>query len=132
MKDNFGYVIIGLIIIAGCIFIGLTQVEEKEEYNLALTINGVKYEAIIYTNNKVIVGHQNCMSSNCFIETKTYNYSKDKMNEFRTKLKTYNFEEYDYEKEYDSYIYIVETNKILNDFNYDLNSIINKIILGNY
>lgn len=132
MKDDFGYVIIGLIIIVGCIFIGLTQVEEKEEYNLALTINGVKYEAIIYTNNKVIVGHQNCMNSNCYVETKTYNYSKDKMNEFRTKLKTYNFEEYDYEKEYSSYIYIAETNKILNDFDYDLNSITNKIILGNY
>ena len=48
MKDNsFAYVIIALIIIIGSIFIGITQKEGKEEYNIVYTIYGKKYEAII-------------------------------------------------------------------------------------
>ena len=139
MKDNlFGYVIIAIAIIIGSIFIGITQKEGKEEYNIVYTINGKKYEAIIYTNNTVKVGYQNCIGDNCYIETKEYKYAKDKMEEYRKKIEEYsnNFEEYDESKKYTNIIYDVNSNKALYDKafinDYQLTDIIGKILMGNY
>ena len=139
MKDNsFGYVIIALIIIIGSIFIGITQKDVKEEFNILCAINGKKYEAVIYTNNTVKVGYQNCISNNCYIETKEYRYSKEKMKEFRNEFEesyTY-YEEYDVNKQYTNVIYNIKLNKALYDEsisnNYKLVNIVEKILTGNY
>ena len=139
MKDNlFGYVIIAIAIIIGSIFIGITQKEGEEEYNIVYTINGKKYEAIIYTNNTVKVGYQNCIGDNCYIETKEYKYSKDKMEEYREELEESSlyYEEYDANRQYTNIIYNVKSNQALYDEsisnNYELVDIIGKMLTGNY
>ena len=139
MKDNsFAYVIIALIIIIGSIFIGITQKEGKEEYNIVYTINGKKYEAIIYTNNTVKIAYQNCIGDNCYIENKKYKYEQEKMEEYRKKIEenSNNFEEYDESKKYTNIIYDVNSNKALYDKaitnDYQLTHIVEKILTGNY
>ncbi len=134
MKDNsFAYVILALIILAGSIFVAIAVPDKKEEYNVITTINTTKYEAIIYTNNTIIVGYEKCIGSNCFNETKEYKYSKEVMDEFRTMITNLNndFIEYDEDKTYSVIIYDANTNKALYDpNNFELINLTNKLILG--
>lgn len=133
MRDNsFGYVIIGLFVLAGSIIISFFYKKDVEEYNLIASLNGVKYEAVIYTNNKVIVGYESCLGDNCYVETKEYHYSKQKMNEFRSLLNKYSFEEYDDSRVYKVLLYRISDDKIIYDGDYVLVSLINNILLGEY
>lgn len=134
MKDNsFAYVILALIILVGSIIVAFLVPEKKEEYNIISTINGTKYEAIIYTNNVVAVGFHRCIGNNCFNETKEYKYSKEVMNELRNMIKSFDndFVEYDKDEIYNILIYDTNTDKALYDpDSYELINLTNRLILG--
>lgn len=130
-NNSFGYVILGVIILLGSIFVSFMQKSSISEYNIISSINGVRYEGIIYSDNRVVVSYNSCFNSNCYVDTKEYNYSKEKMESFKDLLNNYEFIEYNNE-DYNFIVYNIKYNSFIDNYDSSLINVINNILLGKF
>lgn len=122
MKENgFGYVIIGIIIIIGCIFMSYYSNRTKELITIVYTNNNIAYKAVVYNDNKVNVTKEECVNV-CTTSHEVYTYTKQDI-----EILLANFEKisellryYDYTLDHEYIVYFNEKDKAL--YNEDINN----------
>jgi len=116
-NNSLSYVVIFIMILIGCVFISVLNINKTEIMNIIYNETNITYEAIIYKNNKVEVAKKDCSGELCVTDKQTHSYSKDKINEFIDYINTYEvyFIIYEPFKTSSYVIYNNKTNKALYD-----------------